>query len=451
MTRPIQVEIDDLDRTGAGVGWPGGVEEPRPRVHVAGALPGELVLATEKHRSPHRSQIWANLLSVERASSERQAPTCSAFGACGGCALGHYKPRAQAQWKETALRKLVVDVGLDATLVKPIVESDQSIGYRNQSKLVVARQPDGGLVVGGFAPRSHAIVDLVDCRLVEPALAAVTALLPSRIAGSRIAVYDEGTQQGELRYVLLRANRPGEVLITLVTRTEEVKHLDDLVKVLAQLPGVFGVVQSINPNPGNALYGLQHIVRWGRDRFVETIADGELEVSFRSFFQINRDIADRMWRTARAIAQSRPVARLVDVYCGVGGFGLAIAGRARLFGIEVVREAIDNATANAARAGINATYLLGDAAARLAEIDGADLVLLNPPRRGCDPGVLAAIAKLGAARIFYMSCDAQTLVRDLVRLRAHGFSATQILPFDMMPHTPHFETLTVLEANSPQR
>lgn len=440
---PIAVVIDALDDAGAGVGSDGAT-----RVHVAGALPGERVTATIAHRSPHQREAWATLQTIDPGtrSPDRQPPTCAAFGACGGCALGHLGANAQARWKEAQLRALVTP----PALVRPIVESERTVGYRNQSKLVVGRRgvAPGELVLGGYAPRSHTIVDLTTCTLVEPPLQAATIALREALAASPIAIYDEPTKSGELRYVLLRANRHGELLATLVTRSAVVKHLDDLIKQLVdRLAGLVGVVQSLNASDGNALYGAEHRLRWGADRFVESIAGLGLEVSYRAFFQINRGIAERMWQRGRALAAERSLgsARVVDVYCGVGGFGLALGGEGPLVGIEVVEPAVEAARANAARAGRAARFVAGDAAPLLGTLDRADLVLLNPPRRGCDPEVLAAVARLRPTHVFYMSCEPKTLVRDLARLAPLGYHATTIEPFDMMPHTPHYEVLAVLD------
>lgn len=442
---PVRVTIDDLDSEGNGVGWAADVDGTARRASVAGTLPGETVTANVAHRSPHTPTLWADLVAIETSAPTRVEPPCPAFGRCGGCPLGHLDVAAQRAWKEAHFSRLVAGAGIgDSARVHPIAPSPLSRNYRNQSKLVIARDAtDNTLRLGGYARRSHEVVDLRGCQLVEAPLADAARVLGDVLASSPIAIYDEQARTGELRYALVRANARGAVLLTLVTRSEVVNHLDDLVKQLVERFPFVGVVQSINGSPGNALYGDLHRVLHGDDHFDETIAGRSLAVGYRSFFQINRGVAEAMWLTARALVGEQPVAKLVDVYCGVGGFGLAVATEGtQLVGIEVVEPAVVDARRNAARAGIAAEFFAGDAAALLGNVGDADLVLLNPPRRGCDPAVLAALEKARRpARIFYMSCAAETLLRDAERLRALGYEATAFYPFDMMPHTPHYEVL----------
>lgn len=441
---PVRVTIDGLDSEGNGVGWAADVDGTARRASVAGTLPGEIVTASVAHRSPHTPTLWADLVTIETPATTRVAPPCPAFGRCGGCPLGHLDVAAQRSWKETHLATMVAASGSSGTArVHPLTPSPRSRHYRNQSKLVIARDATNGtLRLGGYARRSHEVVDLRDCQLVEAPLADAGRVLGDVLASSPIAIYDERARTGELRYALLRANAAGAVMLTLVTRSEGVNHLDELVKQLVERFPFAGVVQSINPSAGNTLYGERHRVLRGRDHFDETIAGRSLSVSFRSFFQINRGVAEAMWLTARALAAEQPVAKLIDVYCGVGGFGLALATPStRLVGIEVVEPAVVDARQNAERAGIAAEFFAGDAAERLTTVGDADLVLLNPPRRGCDEVVLAAAAARRPARIFYMSCAADTLLRDADRLHALGYDATAFFPFDMMPHTPHYEVL----------
>jgi 23S rRNA (uracil1939-C5)-methyltransferase len=448
----IVVTCADLDDAGAGFAAP-------PAVHVAGALPGERVTATVTHVSGHTGEAWADLESVEAASPARRPPSCPAFGACGGCALQHLDYPAQLDWKRRRVVRALAAAGLTDPTVADCVASPRRLGYRNKSKLVPA-QAAGRLILGAYAPRSHRVVDLAGCRIAEPPLDDVARALCGILDQAGVRLYDERTGSGDLRHVVLRANCDGRVLAVWVV-ARPLPNGEALAQALrAARPEVSGVVEHQNPATGNAIFAVTAAqsdapttperTLAGTSIFEDRIqVDGRalrLRLAPSAFFQANRQVAALAYaEMARGLSVGAGE-RVVDAYCGGGAIALTLARcAAEAIGIESHPGAVADAALSAASNQIsNARFVAGDAAVALAAIDRAQVVVLNPPRKGCAPRVLSEIVRLAPRAIAYLSCDPETLARDLTWLAAHGYRICSVLPFDMLPHTPHVETLVLL-------
>lgn len=401
------------------------------------------------HVSHHRPVGWALLRQIDQPSPARVPPTCAAYGPCGGCVLQHFDYPAQVAWKERAFRaRFAAQPALAGVPIHAAVPSPASLGYRNKSKLVVGRDHGGRLILGGYAPRSHAVVDLAGCAVAEPPLDAVAATLRDVLAAHNVAPYDEVRLRGTLRYASLRVNVDGAVLVTLVTASEEFPAGEAVVAALrAAHPAIVGVVQNLNPTRGNAIFGPQDRTLAGTPTFEDRIGDVRLRVSSRAFLQANRQVAAAAYaRLAEGVALTGRE-RVIDAYAGVGGIALTLAPHAAtVVGIEEHPAAVDDATASALLNGVtNAHFVAGDAAEQLARESAADVVVLNPPRKGCARAVLDSIAALAPRTIAYLSCAPETLLRDLTILHGLGYRTRAITPFDMLPHTPHLEALAILD------
>jgi 23S rRNA (uracil1939-C5)-methyltransferase len=449
----VALTCDDLDNDGAGVG-----ESGAHRVHIAGALPGERVRGVVEHVSRQSGAAWARLETVDAPSPARRPPACPAFGTCGGCLLQHLAYDAQLEWKrDRVARALAKHAALAAVKIDACVASPRPLGYRNRSKLVVARSganSNGRLVLGAFAPRSHDVVDLAGCRIAEPPLDETAAALRSLLDEAGVRAYHERASTGDLRYVVLRANHEGRVLAVWIVARPLPDGVALARRFRAARPEVIGVVEHENCSRGNAIFSDES----GRN---ERLLDGVREIEDRvdvaghpvrltlapgAFFQANRQVAALAYAAIGDALAVQPTERVVDAYCGVGGIALTLArSAAEVIGIESHAGAIAGATASARLNGItNARFIAGDAAQALGQIDRADVGVLNPPRKGCAPEVLAQIARLGPRTIAYLSCDPETLARDLALLVTHGYRVRTVTPFDMLPHTPHIEALAVL-------
>ncbi|HEY7955096.1 MAG TPA: 23S rRNA (uracil(1939)-C(5))-methyltransferase RlmD [Polyangia bacterium] len=440
---PVTLKCSGLDEDGAAVGELDGI-----RVHLAGALPDETARGRIVHLSPHRPEAWATLEpgGIEQASPLRVQPVCPGFGLCGGCVMQHLAYPAQVAWKGERVLAQARSAGLEVP-VAACVPSPRPLGYRNRSKLVYATGAGGRPVLGAYAPRSHQVIDLAGCRVAEPPLDDVARALLEILARDQVSAYDERLASGTLRYAVLRVNHLGEVLATLVTATEEWPDGHQIAEeLLASRAEVIGVVQNINPSRGNALFGARSVPLAGRATLDDQIGAVRVRLSPTAFFQVNREVAARLYADVLDAARLDGTERVVDCYTGVGGVALTLAARAaEVIGIEENPRAIEDAIASAELNHTGRTrFVCGDAAARLAELDGADVIVLNPPRRGCDQAVLAEVARLKPRQVLYVSCSPETLVRDLGRLAALGLKVRSLQPYDMLPQTPHVEILATL-------
>jgi 23S rRNA (uracil1939-C5)-methyltransferase len=442
----VTVEILNLDADGAGVGH---IEDGTLEVHVPGTAPGDVVLAQIQHVSPHRvndrKRAWAQIVSIEQASSERRTPLCAAFGQCGGCAVAHVALERQRQWKREQLVQTLGAAGIPDVRVSAVRASALSEGYRNQSKLVVGRDRSGKTVLGAFAPRSHDVVDTAGCALVEPPLEHVANTLRQFVLARGVVPYDEKTGKGELRYVILRANHLAQVLATLVVPGESPGIVAIAAELMAMHPEVVGVVVNVNSQVGDALMGPVERCVAGVASLPESILNTQLTLSSRTFFQVNRSVAAELYTVVRDRVQTfvdlqvEQVA-MVEVYAGVG----VIAAELLPMAGSVVAIESNPAVVSHYPPARGIALVLADAAVGLAGVASAEVVVLNPPRAGCAESVLAQVLRLRPRLLCYVSCNPKTLARDLRLLCTGGYRVEQVIPFDMMPHTPHVETVVFL-------
>lgn len=437
-----------LDQEGAGLAF-----ESDGRIHIAGALPGETVDVVIEHVSPHlragQTEAWARVDGLVRTSADRVPPACPAYGRCGGCPMQHLRYEAQVAWKGERVTALFANAPeLSGARVAPCVPSPHPLGYRNQAKYVYGYTREGRLVLGAYAPRSHEIVDLTGCRLLEPPLDAVARGLRDRLESRTVAPFEERTRAGQLRYVALRANASGQVLVTFVTAHEDWPAGEELAAdVMRSFPAVAGVVQNVNPTTGNVLFGRDERTLGGQDHLQDQIAGARVRLSSRAFFQLNRSVAAIAYdRIRAAVATAGPVEVAVDAYAGVGGIALVLAPLARSVVAIEENPAATAAGTLAAEAGGSSgvRFVTADSARGLLAMDRADVVVLNPPRAGCAPPVLEAAGRLRPRLLAYLSCNPTTLTRDLGALLRAGLRLETVTPLDMLPHTPHVEVLALL-------
>jgi 23S rRNA (uracil1939-C5)-methyltransferase len=440
----VQVQCAELDAEGAGVGRLESI-----RVHVAGALPDETVETEIAHVSPHRPDAWGKLERVIAPSPARAEPVCPGFGECGGCVMQHMGYEAQREWKRTRVQAALAEKpSLVAVPVSACVPSPRPLGYRNRSKLVYAKL-DGRPVLGAYAPRSHRVIDLAGCKVSEAPLDDTAQALLRHLASRNLQSYDERLAEGLLRYAVLRVNHLSEVLVTLVTAGRDLPGGADLAQALmADRHEVVGVVQNVNPTRGNALFGREDVPLGGRQWLDDKVGPVFVRLSPTAFFQVNRDLAAQLYGDVLQAAALTGTERVVDCYCGVGGLALTLAPRAaEMIGIEenpaAVKDALSSAQLNHAT---RTRFVQGDVAEKLAELDMADVIVLNPPRRGCAPSVITEVARLKPRLVAYVSCAPDTLARDLAALADKGYRTRSVRPYDMLPQTPHVEALAIITA-----
>lgn len=437
----LTLSIDALTSEGQGIGRVEGFA-----VFVPGALPGEQVRAHVIKVTA--SYAVAKLIEAPAPAPERVRPACGAFPACGGCTLQHLDYAAQLALK----RQTVADAlerlgGFAAPPVAPTRGMANPWHYRNKGSFPFGADR-GHAVFGFFSPRSHRLIPLVDCPIQDPRVVDIARRVAEWADSCAISTYDETTRRGVLRHVMARVTSTGESMAVIVTATDRLPHADALLSLLGDVDSVW---HNVNARETNVIFGGTFRLLAGAPALSESIGGLSFSVSPQSFLQVNAQQTTVLYREAARLLDARPEETIVDAYCGVGTISLLLSPAAgRVIGIESVPEAVEDARRNAAANGVvNATFLTGNVEDVLPTLDARiDAVVLDPPRKGCDPRALDAIASSGAARVVYVSCNPATLARDCARLAAHGFRLECATPVDMFPHTAHVETVALMARNN---
>jgi 23S rRNA (uracil1939-C5)-methyltransferase len=480
----FEITAHALDDAGLGVGVAAGVE-----MHVADLLPGEQAVVTVEHRSPHGPRAWGRVaLRLGAPAPERVTPACPGFGQCGGCVWQHLSYEAQLEHKRERVRRALESAGV-AVEVEPVAAAARVLGYRNTGKYVAGVGADHALILGGYAPRTHRVVDMAGCRVVEPVIDEVREAARRALAG--LSVYDERARAGMLRYVVIRSSTAGRVLVAVVTTgtTPRAAVLGPAQALVADAR-VSGVVWVKNDTRTGAILAGEVELLAGERAIIQTVAGVDIELGAGDFFQVNRDQAARLYARVSELAVAArgvlaaparrvlaaPARRVIDVYCGVGGIAFTLARAApdiEVMGIERNRSAVDAANRAAERAGLHgrvrfaagvaadvpalAARAFGSGPAsdapggivdrldRMDRMDRVDMVVVNPPRKGLDVETLAALRQLAPSRVIYVSCGPESLARDLSYLALlDEYRVERVEPFDLMPGTPQVETIAVL-------
>jgi len=448
----IELAVTALDEDGNGIGTHDGTN-----VHVIGALPDERVRARLTHVG--KRHLHAEAVEVLTPSRARLAqPSCKRAGSCDGCPLivMHYPD--QLNWKRTFTERQIRRYQtLGAAEVLATLPSPNQLHYRNSAKLVVSgtfRRP----VIGIYRRNSHQVMDIGTCPLHHPLINRVVTAVKEGIAKCKVQVYNPRTGSGLLRYLVVRiSERTGTAMAVFVTVERNYNEIHHLAKHLQQsVPQVEVVVQNVNSSEGNVILGQRDYFLTRQHALTEELGGIRFTISPRSFFQVNSGGARIIYETVRQWSSLTGKESVVDLYCGIGGIALFLAGTAReVHGIEVVEAAVNDAESNARLNRIhNCSFEAGDAAELIEELveegERLDLVVLNPPRKGCDAGVLNKVAAAGPARIVYVSCAPATLARDLDILAGLGYATLRVQPVDMFPQTPHVENIALLVKKLPR-
>ncbi|MFT4622122.1 MAG: 23S rRNA (uracil1939-C5)-methyltransferase [Myxococcota bacterium] len=430
--------------------------ERRP-LHVWEGIVGEVGDVELGYVGQH--QAFGNWVHASRPHPHRVHPICPRYTKCGGCAWMHMNAEGQEAGRRTLVRAALDESGLDDVELGTWTPSPHGlVGFRHVVKVGFDIAPSGKLRMGAWGRRTREVVPIPKCDVAAPVLRKVMASLAHHSIDLRLRPYDPETDRGVIRAAVLRASRStGEVLVTLVAgrRTRE---LSDLAEIMArQCPEIVGVWLHMNGEPGNAIYargedgtiGISPLT--GRDHIQETLGEVTYLIGPGDFFQTNPSVAQVLYERVMDRLDPGPDDSVIDLYCGVGGLALQAAARgAFVTGIEEVAGAVERARAAAHLNGLRARFTVGEVHEELPVLaaqvaDTSPLVMVNPARRGLEPGVVESILTLKPRRIAYVSCNAGALARDLALFREHGFKIGPVDMFDMFPNTPHVETLTVLE------
>jgi len=444
-----QFETDVITMDADGYGLATYMDMP---VRVSGILPGEQARVKVTHVG-HRD-LAASVVKILRPAPFRlKSPPCPHAAFCDGCPLIAMSYPAQLAWKQALVKD---ELGRFRSLadvpVREIISSPRRLHYRNSAKLVVSGKFSAPLI-GIYRRNSHDIVDVGDCPLHHPLVNKVAQAVREGIRKGKVPIFSPRSGSGILRYLTVRVSEAeNRAMVTFVTARRSYNEIHHLAKHLqASVPEVEVAVQNVNASAGNVIFGEHDHFLTPRKELRERLGETSFAISPRSFLQVNSGGARLIYEKVREMARLSGRESVIDLYCGIGGISLFLAPASReVLGIEVAEPAVADAERNARLNRIgNARFEAGDAAELLEELKEArhkvDLVVLNPPRKGCDERVLRDAAALKPSRIIYVSCSPRTLARDLDILYRLGYRTSEVQPVDMFPQTPHVENVALLE------
>ncbi|MHC1695007.1 MAG: 23S rRNA (uracil(1939)-C(5))-methyltransferase RlmD [Eubacteriales bacterium] len=384
-------------------------------------------------------------------SPDRTEDDCLAYPRCGGCSLRHISYEAELDIKQTHVHDAMTRIGKLDIEVLPIIGAPSTAGYRNKAQYPVV-EIDGRLTAGFYASGTHRVVPNTRCPLQPEIFGDILEHTLELCQGRGIKAYNEEEQTGILRHIYIRRGTvTGEIMVCLVINAETLSDGKGIAKALTErFPDIKSVVLSVNKKNTNVVLGDKYITLSGRDYIEDVLCGLRFKLSPASFFQVNHAQTQVLYSLAASFASPEESDTLIDLYCGIGTIGLTLAHRVRqLIGVEVVEEAVRDAQSNARANGVeNARFLCADAsqAARTLAAEGvhADIVVLDPPRKGCDAELIRTVADMSPKRVVYVSCDPATLARDMSAFHGMGYRAEKVQPADMFPRTGHVETVVLM-------
>lgn len=445
----LTLRIERLSNDGSGVAHSSEGEA----VFVPGTAPGdEAQVRIVKDCGRYAFGILDKLLTP---SPDRIPVDCAVAGPCGGCSLRHLDYAAELRAKQESVADAFRRIGgLDVPVLDalPSLEVDR---YRNKVQFPVGRDKDGAPCIGFYAGRTHRIVPCPDCKLQPGVLNDIGNTLCAFFAAHGIQPYDEERGKGLVRHIFLRRGaHSGQIMVCLVCTRPKLPHSDELVTLLREkFRDIATILINVNAKKTNVILGEESVTLYGPGCIEDTLCGVPVRLGPLSFYQVNTLAAERLYGVAAEYAQLEPDDVLLDLYCGMGTIGLSMADHCReLIGVEIIPEAIDSAKANAARMGdavaAKSRFFCadaGEAAARLAaEGLRPDVIMLDPPRKGCDETTLSAVVQMSPRRVVYVSCNPSTAARDAAWLGQHGYRAEKVQPVDLFPRTKHVETVCLL-------
>ena len=445
----LTLRIERLSSDGSGVAHSADGEA----VFVPGTAPGdEARVRIVKDCGRYAFGILDELLTP---SPDRIPVDCPVAGPCGGCSLRHLDYAAELRAKQESVLDAFRRIGGLEVPVLDILPSPDVDRYRNKVQFPVGIDKNGVPCIGFYAGRTHRIVPCPDCKLQPSVLNEIGNALCAFFAQQGIRPYDEQSGKGLVRHIFLRRGaHSGQIMVCLVCTRAKLPHAEQLCTALrGQFPAISTILLNVNAKNTNVILGSENHILYGPGYIEDTLCGVPVRLGPLSFYQVNTLAAERLYGVAAQYAQLTPDDTLLDLYCGMGTIGLSMAGQCReLIGVEIVPEAIESAKANAARMGEAVTAKsrffcadAGQAATQLAaEGLHPDIVMLDPPRKGCDEATLSAVVRMAPRRVVYVSCNPATAARDAAWLEKNGYHTEKVQPVDLFPRTKHCECVIAL-------
>ncbi len=447
----FEIEIEDYGNDGEGIGHYEGMA-----VFVKDAAKGDRALV--RITKVKKSYAYAHLVKVLEPSEDRSEPPCPHAKVCGGCSLMHIGYDRQLAWKQEKVAQALKRIGGiedPMGIMEPIVACDGGgLHYRNKAQFPVGCDRDGNIIIGFYAGHSHRIVDTDSCLLQPERFDEIIGACRAFFVEHRIKPYDEEKGSGLVRHIVIREGRStGQIMVTFVLNGDGFgEHEQALVHEMRKISGIRSIIINTNKKMTNRILGFTNRVLWGNDVIEDTIGDIRFAIGPMSFYQVNPSQTKRMYEKALEYAALSGGETVWDLYCGIGTISLFLAKQAgKVFGVEIIEEAIEDARRNAKLNGItNAEFYAGRSEDILPEKHkkegvSADVIVVDPPRKGCDASLLETILSIAPKRVVYVSCDPTTLARDVAILTKGGYVLQKACVFDNFSQSTHVETVVCLD------
>lgn len=441
----IPLTINTLSNDGNGIGRFEGQAVFVPFTAVGDILSVKIVKVC-------KSYAFGIIEEIIESGAGRIPADCPIFGKCGGCCFRHISYEAELRAKEGFVADAMKRIGGIDLAVDPILPSPHIDRYRNKVQYPLFTAPDGSIRAGFYAGRSHRAIPCDDCLLQPELLNRIADSFCQLLTRFHISAYDEAAHRGLVRHLYLRhAVTTGRVMVCIVCNGRKLPHAEKICSELTALhPEIESIVLNVNTQKTNVITGSECITLYGTGVLHDTMRKVAVALSPLSFYQVNTEGANRLYGVAAEYAQLQPEDTLLDLYCGAGTIGLSMADQCkRVIGVEIIPEAIESARQNAKKMGVtHAEFFCADAGAAAQKLahDGLlpNVVVLDPPRKGCDHATLDAVVQMAPQRIVMVSCNPSTAARDAAYLQENGYCVQTIRPVDLFPRTKHVETVVLL-------
>ena len=447
----VTLEIEDCGIDGEGIGKADGFT-----VFVKDAVIGDTV--TAKIIKTKKNYGYGRLMEVLKPSPYRVEPKCEFARQCGGCQLQALSYDQQLVFKTNKVKGHLERIGGFTDIpMEPIIGMDELFHYRNKAQFPVGRNKEGKIVTGFYAGRTHNIIENRDCALGVAENKEVLDRVIAHMEKYGIEPYNEATGKGLVRHVLIRYGYfTKEVMVCLILNGNKIPKEELLVKSLCEIPGMTSITINVNKKHSNVILGEEIRLLWGQEYITDRIGDISYQISPLSFYQVNPMQTQKLYAKALEYADLHGEETVWDLYCGIGTISLFLAQKAKFVrGVEIVPAAIENAKENAKLNGLeNTEFFVGKAEEVLPreyKKNGvyADVIVVDPPRKGCDETLLETMVEMNPERIVYVSCDSATLARDLKYLCERGYELRKVCPVDQFGMTVHVETVVLLSQQKP--
>lgn len=442
----LTVVIEDMGHDGEGIGKAEGYT-----LFIKDAVIGDTVEA--KIMKAKKNYGYARLMKVLNPSPYRVEPKCPCARACGGCQLQFLSYEKQLEFKKNKVKGNLERIGgFGQVEIEKVIGMENPWRYRNKAQFPVGKNKDGEIITGFYAGRTHSIIPNRNCYLGAEVNEEILNQVIAYMTDNHVEPYEEAGGKGLVRHILIRNGfKTGEIMVCIIANGRTLPKVNNLIERLQTIPGMTSISLNVNTKRNNVILGDEVITLWGQETISDYIGDIKFEISPLSFYQVNPVQTEKLYGTALEYADLTGKETVWDLYCGIGTISLFLAQKAKqVYGVEIVPPAIEDAKRNARRNGIeNAEFYVGKAEEVLPqkyEEEGirADVIVVDPPRKGCEPEVLDTMLHMKPERIVYVSCDSATLARDLKILCEKEYQIEKVAVCDMFGNSVHVETVCKL-------